>query len=757
MTFKVKDGIKIVDNTITSSGNDLLLNGSKIWTSTNDGAGSGLDANLFDGLTSTDFIQNNGSWDGGSGSPYTTVAASVHASGDTKFTFYGTSGAMDVITDGNFYANEGSSKVWHEGNDGAGSGLDADKLDGQHGSSFLRSDTDDAMYGNLSMVRDNPYLDIKTSNDSNAHLRFQESTGVETSLIYSSPTGDLNFRIGKGTQTHNFNDDGTVTLRGDLDVLGQKIKVGSNTANGAEIELDSSNAGSPQINMSDNDGDNRWAIGADDADNNFAIHGSTTVLPTINNITNPHFEITTSGVLYATGNEIWHAGNDGPSSGLDADTIHGIDGPDISRIVATASATVGGGWMTVASTSSSRKYGEVTVHDKESGDHSFIRLDWMRSYADTNVTVLQSGGHSRRIQGVRVLNQSSDTTYGNKYLQVYVTTNSNYYVNVYSHGNLSGWSDLTVVTPVIENTKSGYATQGGELNNLDNVSLASTRGIASGTEIYAQNNQKVYHDNYHPYSDDSNNLDGISSGSFLRSDTTDYLNATMFVRGDIRNETGYRDHGMYGDYHSEKTNHIWSMGSGYRNDSNGSDFGNLYGLAYKHTNNGTGGTMAGSHQMVWCHSGNPKSAMGTGIWTSGNVTAYSDIRVKENLEIIPNAVNKISKINGYTYDRTDIEIDELDDKYKSIHNPKNRYVGLIAQEVLEVLPEAVTGGPTTKEGTEEEHYSVAYGNVIALLVEGIKEQQESIKEQQESIKEQHKTIASMQNDINILKNKDKDK
>jgi hypothetical protein len=210
--------------------------------------------------------------------------------------------------------------------DGAGSGLDADTLDGLQGSSFLRSNTDDAMYGNLSMVEDNPYLSIKTSGNGNAHLRFQESSGVETALIYSSPTGQLNLRVGKGTQTHNFNDDGSVILRGDLDVIGQKLKVGSNTENGAEIELDTSNAGSPQISMSDNGGDNRWAIGADDADNNFAIHGSTTVLPTINNITNPHFEITTSGVLYATGNKIWHAGNDGSGSGLDADLLDGLDG-----------------------------------------------------------------------------------------------------------------------------------------------------------------------------------------------------------------------------------------------------------------------------------------------------------------------------------------------------------------------------------------------------------------------------------------------
>ena len=55
-----------------------------------------------------------------------------------------------------------------------------------------------------------------------------------------------------------------------------------------------------------------------------------------------------------------------------------------------------------------------------------------------------------------------------------------------------------------------------------------------------------------------------------------------------------------------------------------------------------------------------------------------------------------------------------------------RQTGVIAQEVLEVLPEAVTG-------SEEEHYSVAYGNMVGLLIEAIKEQSAQINAQQEQI------------------------
>tara|TARA_R110000823_G_C15862047_1_gene493272 strand:+ start:30 stop:818 length:789 start_codon:yes stop_codon:yes gene_type:complete len=63
------------------------------------------------------------------------------------------------------------------------------------------------------------------------------------------------------------------------------------------------------------------------------------------------------------------------------------------------------------------------------------------------------------------------------------------------------------------------------------------------------------------------------------------------------------------------------MGVAYKVPSNGSDFGNLYGLAYYHPNNGSNGQMAGSHQMVWNHNGKPKSSMGSNIWTIGNVQA----------------------------------------------------------------------------------------------------------------------------------------
>ena len=85
----------------------------------------------------------------------------------------------------------------------------------------------------------------------------------------------------------------------------------------------------------------------------------------------------------------------------------------------------------------------------------------------------------------------------------------------------------------------------------------------------------------------------------------------------------------------------------------------------------------------------------------GNVTAYSDITLKENIETIPNALDKVLNLRGVEFDR----IDKEDNTHE---------IGVIAQEVEEVIPEVVL---TDTEGIK----SVAYGNLVGLLIESIKE------------------------------------
>ena len=107
------------------------------------------------------------------------------------------------------------------------------------------------------------------------------------------------------------------------------------------------------------------------------------------------------------------------------------------------------------------------------------------------------------------------------------------------------------------------------------------------------------------------------------------------------------------------------------------------------------------------------SATAGRIDASGDVVAFSssDRNFKENITPIENPIEKIKMISGNTYDwKADL---------KDVHGYEGNDVGVIAQEIEEVLPQIVT--------TRENGYkAVKYEKLVALLIEGIKEQQTQI-------------------------------
>ena len=93
---------------------------------------------------------------------------------------------------------------------------------------------------------------------------------------------------------------------------------------------------------------------------------------------------------------------------------------------------------------------------------------------------------------------------------------------------------------------------------------------------------------------------------------------------------------------------------------------------------------------------------------NGNVTAFgntSDIRLKENIEIISNPLDKVKQLKGITFN------------YKK---DGKRSTGLIAQDLQKVLPDAVYESSDI-DNDEEKHLAIRYGNTVGLLVEAIKE------------------------------------
>ena len=96
------------------------------------------------------------------------------------------------------------------------------------------------------------------------------------------------------------------------------------------------------------------------------------------------------------------------------------------------------------------------------------------------------------------------------------------------------------------------------------------------------------------------------------------------------------------------------------------------------------------------------------IRATGDITAYysSDIRLKENIVPIPNALEKVNQISGNTYD--------WKEGYDEVHSHKGNDVGVIAQEIEAILPQIVTNRDTGFK-------AVQYEKIIPLLIEAIKE------------------------------------
>jgi hypothetical protein len=104
------------------------------------------------------------------------------------------------------------------------------------------------------------------------------------------------------------------------------------------------------------------------------------------------------------------------------------------------------------------------------------------------------------------------------------------------------------------------------------------------------------------------------------------------------------------------------------------------------------------------------------IYATDDIIAFSDQRFKTDLMVIHHAVDKLRSIQGYTFSRVDRE-------------DSKRYAGVLAQEVQRVLPEVVY---TDSNGV----MSVAYGNMVALLVQAVKEQQDKITEHEQKLQQQ---------------------
>lgn len=115
--------------------------------------------------------------------------------------------------------------------------------------------------------------------------------------------------------------------------------------------------------------------------------------------------------------------------------------------------------------------------------------------------------------------------------------------------------------------------------------------------------------------------------------------------------------------------------------------------------------------------------------TSASNYTYSDARLKSNVQPINNSLSNLMLLQPVRYDITmPVSQDIPENKREQIIESGKNQIGLIAQELKEVYPEAVD------YDEENDIYAVSYGTLIPVLIKAIQEQQEEIEELKRLIK-----------------------
>jgi len=376
------------------------------------------------------------------------------------------------------------------------------------------------------------------------------------------------------------------------------------------------------------------------------------------------------------------------------------------RVLAAVPA---GSWVTIAQVPSNggRAYGEFIVYDTDSAKHNFVKIIASHSYGQSVVACV--GGNrfgTRTIAHVRVLYATADRTYGGAKLQVYIENTCNLRVRALMINQINGWSAWSEMTPVVEGTPTGWAED--TTTRYDDITNTATGFSGS-------------------FSGNGALLTGLNAANLASGTIPDArLSGTytgVNITGNAATATALQTARTINGVSFNGTSNITIADSTKLPLAGGSLSGALkvvvntagsnYGDGQLELRNSDGGHVSmGFHRGGYTacqlrHSGNGLILSGTGqttaadLYVYGNVTAYSDERLKTDIETIPEALAKVEQMNGVTFAKTNEE-------------EARRHTGVIAQEVLAVLPEAVHMG-------DDGFYSVAYGNLVGLLVEAIKE------------------------------------
>ncbi len=457
-------------------------------------------------------------------------------------------------------------------------------------------------------------------------------------------------------------------------------------------------------------------------------------------------------------NTVWNAGNDGAGSGLDADLLDGVQGSSYLR--SDVNDSVGTGrqisfYSNDNIESGSGDQASLEVFQDTSGADAFMQFHVSGDFAayfglDGSTNDFAVGGWSMGASKYKVWHAGNDGAssgldadlldgqQGSYYDHRGYTVDNNYLGGYYVSGGTEKPNDA-----IFGSGKFKVAMLRGGSNNLgfggtwnDVFWLSSYNGgdvkksVALVSSKYDNTSLWIAKQNYDSSSWgtgylfwnsgndgsgsglDADTVDGVQGSSYLRSDASDTFNAGLGGTLDVQ--------GIFKVSNSSATSQTLNISTASSGNvayiSNGSGGTVLFGApALNTTNVDIQGTCKAEVFSARFNSNYYTDHADTGdsIRVAGDVVAYysSDKRYKENIKPIESPIEKVKSIRGVTFEWNK----------KSHKETGKKDVGVIAQEVEEVLPEIV-------ETRDNGYKAVDYQKLTAVLIEAVKDQQKQIDE-----------------------------